>query len=100
MPNLADPELSALRDLMTEMCPNIALALAEQINSELTFDVDTITAVPIGELQNRSDSVLTTTFSLTAPLDCRQPVRSVAGNRLRVLRSDAGQSRARRRPTP
>ena len=68
MPTLTDPETSALRSLMVELCPSLALALAEQINSELTLDVDTLTAVPIGELQNRSDSVLTTTFSLTAPL--------------------------------
>lgn len=69
MPNLADPELSALRNLITEMCPNLALALSEQINSELTFDVEKIIAVPIGELQNSSDSVLTTTFSLASPLE-------------------------------
>jgi flagellar motor switch protein FliN/FliY len=68
MPNLADHELSTLRDLMTELCPNLALALAEQINSELTLNVDTVTAVPIGELQDRSDNVFTTTFSLASPL--------------------------------
>ncbi len=68
MPNLTDKELSALRGLMTELCPAMGLALAEQINSEVTLDVVDVTGVSIDDVLDRSASVVSTLFSLTQPV--------------------------------
>lgn len=68
MPNLADKELSALRGLMTELCPALGMALAEQINTEVTVDVLDVTAVSIDDVLDRSASVVSTLFSLTQPV--------------------------------
>ena len=68
MPNLTDKELNALRGLMTELCPNMGLALAEQINNEVTVDVLDVTGVGIDDVLDRSASVVSTLFSLTQPV--------------------------------
>ena len=68
MPNLADNELNGLRRLMTELCPALAVSLAEQINCDLTIDVQDVSSVAIDAVVNRPESVVTTLFSLTHPV--------------------------------
>lgn len=67
MPNLTADELSILRDVITELCPSIALAIAEQINNELTLEVDAAVSIKVQDAQKRSDSVLYTIFTLSPP---------------------------------
>jgi flagellar motor switch protein FliN/FliY len=67
MPDLSPTEIAALGDLLTSLSPNLALALAEQINREVLLDSPAITAVPIEELLTASTEVVQTTFSLSQP---------------------------------
>ncbi len=67
MPDLTLAEVAALGDLLTQLSPNLALALAEQINRDLTLDSPTIEPVPIQDLLFRADNVAQTTFNLSAP---------------------------------
>jgi flagellar motor switch protein FliN/FliY len=67
MPDLSPTEITALHDLLNDLSPNLALALAEQINREVTLDSPEIEAVPIQELLALPDEVIQTTFSLNQP---------------------------------
>ena len=67
MPNLSAYEMSTLRAVIAELCPAMALALAEQLNSELTLEVDTVVSIKVQDAQKRSESVLYTVFALSPP---------------------------------
>src|SRR5438309_724937 len=68
MPDLSLNAIEALRSLLTNLCPNLALALAEQVNRDLSLEPAEIRPVPIQELLSRTDSTLSTIFSLSQPI--------------------------------
>jgi flagellar motor switch protein FliN/FliY len=68
MPDLSLNEIEALRTLLTNLCPNLALSLAEQLNRDLILEPAEIRPVPIQELLARTDSLLSTVFSLSQPV--------------------------------
>ena len=68
MSNLAEIELSALRELMEAICPGLGAAMTAQLGCEVGMNVAQISAVPIADVLERSDSVLSTAFSLTQPM--------------------------------
>ncbi len=61
-------EILALRDLITNLSPNLALSLAEQINEMVDLGAPVVESVPIQDIQERPESVLSTVFSLSAPM--------------------------------
>ena len=67
MPNSSPLELFALQDLLSQLCPHLALALAEQINVEPSLEMEQVEDVPLGDLLGRAESVLATVFSLSGP---------------------------------
>src|SRR4051794_38908666 len=68
MPDISLNAIESLRSLLTDLCPNLALALAEQLNRDLILEPDEIRPVPLQELLARTDSTLYTVFSLSQPV--------------------------------
>lgn len=67
MPEKPAIDFNALQSLLSDLCPNLSLALAEQLNQELTIDSPEIATVPVSDFSADEETVLQTTFSLSAP---------------------------------
>jgi flagellar motor switch protein FliN len=68
MSDLTAQQQNALTDLFGALCPNIALALSEQINRVVELDTPVVEIVPLQSLLARSDRTLYSVFSLSQPL--------------------------------
>ena len=67
MSKLSNSELSALQEHLGGLCLSLALALSEAINTELVLNVEQVTTVPMQDVMMRTDSMLSTVFSLGQP---------------------------------
>jgi len=68
MPDITIQEILALRDLITNLSPSLALALAEQINQMVSLGTPIVESTPIEEILGRTEEVFATVFSLSAPI--------------------------------
>src|SRR5689334_21684056 len=68
MPDITPNDIAALSDLLTTLCPNLSLAISEQINRDVLLESPEVTTVPIQDILAQTDSVLATVFSMSAPL--------------------------------
>lgn len=67
MPDITLKELAALRELLSDLSPNLSLAISEQINRDIELGTPLIETVPIQEILARSDSVVGTVYSFSFP---------------------------------
>jgi flagellar motor switch protein FliN/FliY len=67
MPDITVKEILALRDLLTNLSPNLSLALAEQINQMVSLGEPMVEVIPTQEILGRSEILFATVFSLSAP---------------------------------
>jgi flagellar motor switch protein FliN/FliY len=68
MSDMSPSQLTALTNLLSNLCPSLSLSLAEQINRDVTLEPLHVQAVPIQEILSRAENVLYTFFALSAPL--------------------------------
>jgi flagellar motor switch protein FliN/FliY len=67
MPDITYKEVGALHELISTLSPSLSLSLAEQLNQMVDLDSPAIDSVPLQDLLSRTESVLSTVFSLSAP---------------------------------
>lgn len=67
MPELLPKELDTLKELFSNFCSALALSLSEQINQMVEWELIAFNEIPVQSLLNRTETVLSTTFSLSQP---------------------------------
>ena len=69
MPAQTTPQDVALQSLLDSLRPNLALALSEQVNREVTFDQPIIETLLAATIMSAGEPGVFTTFSLSPPRD-------------------------------
>ncbi len=68
MPDITPKESAALSDILSQLAPNLAIALSEQIGREVVLSMPQIEIVPLKDVLNRTANVLHSVFSFSQPV--------------------------------
>jgi flagellar motor switch protein FliN len=67
MPDLTATQIAAVQTVLERLCPNLALALSEQINCEAGLALLEVRTVPLADLLARKEPVVQTSFTFVQP---------------------------------
>lgn len=69
MPELHPTELDTVKELLAGFSATLALSLSEQVNQMVEWELISCNEVPVQNLLSRTETLLSTTFGLSAPFN-------------------------------